>query len=375
MVRPKIGQRKNETKVGTPDYEVSFLQRQTVQGKSFRLRPSVREKKVKRKYTMDEKAARRRKVKAERRAFRKRVELKHPDPVPVDDTRDPEDEKRWNTAPCHQKVDTHKKQMVMRVTLHKIPEQYVNLDITNRHFHLDTAKWSRHWVVDQDFDDGIEVDPEKAEAVFEHSELVVRVPITKFPTKAKDRQRRISSSVRDGKSLRFVQTRKGELVGVRKINNATQKVTASSAKPGPTVAKKRKRFVEGKDEILSIVERAAKAEEDRMASKQKQMDVMAAYFAEKKQFLDEKKMRKAAAKDKAVKNILNAKGKTFEEKSKLLPPPAAAGKVATTTSRVSKSVSFAATPAVAVFKQDLDEPSRKRKKKGSREATAIEYKN
>jgi len=83
------------------------------------------------------------------------------------------------TPPYSLRINRYKQTVVAKITLHKIPDKFINLHPTSTNFHMDTLKYTKKFVLDLPYPEGVEVDDNKAEVTFEHDILTVYLPITK----------------------------------------------------------------------------------------------------------------------------------------------------------------------------------------------------
>merc|ERR1712086_680253 len=94
------------------------------------------------------------------------------------------------TPPHSFRVDPKKKLLWARVTLHKIPDNLINFDATDEKFHVDSLKFSKKYLLDIAYPDGITVRGSEADAILEYGILKVKIPIVSMGavklTKKKD---------------------------------------------------------------------------------------------------------------------------------------------------------------------------------------------
>jgi hypothetical protein len=349
------------------------------------LRPAVRGRKPPKKPGRVERKALRKRKKVELKKLKKtrknaRPLYLLPKEVPQEDEK--EDMAHQKIPPMTFKVNTKTKCLEVRVQLHKCPHKFVNLDPTPTHFVMDTLNWTKKYEVDKRYPDDIVVDPSKATATFEREILLVSLPIKVFPQKAKDKQAQISSSIREGKRLRFVQVKTGEVIGMRKIEEKERKRKRKdddsdddSAVPAqPT--KKSKKFIMDKEVLSQMADEAAANEDQKVASRQAKLSATEEYFKEKRMMKLEAKQRKQAVKEKALDKVVERQKQMVEESYQLgldQKPVLAGGEDARTKGGSNKKVSFAATQEVVKFGGGEDDDKKGKKKK--KQQLSIEYRN
>jgi hypothetical protein len=92
------------------------------------------------------------------------------------------------SAPPHS-VKIFRDHVAVTVTLiRSMPDSVINLDTTATHFHLDTNKFSKKFLLDFDFPEGITVHADKADASLEFGILKISFPIASRPAGAEPKQ-------------------------------------------------------------------------------------------------------------------------------------------------------------------------------------------
>lgn len=102
--------------------------------------------------------------------------------------------------------ETHVKRQLfyVRVQLHKILHQFINLDeTTDKKFVVDTTKYTKKVRLEFPFPDGMVVDSQKAEYEFESGLLRCTFPIKQLPASEASRVKGIIQSQKNSRKLRF----------------------------------------------------------------------------------------------------------------------------------------------------------------------------
>jgi len=348
------------------------------------LRPPIREKKGTRKLTVAEKKLLRKKKHAEKKKVVNKLKKKAARPVFVlpkldENDKQSEDEASEKIPPINFKVNTKTKNLDVRVTLHKCPHKFINLEPNPTHFIMDTLKWTRKYEVEMRYPNGIVVDPRAATAKFDHDILHVSLPITEFPKPAKQKQAKVSASIREAKRLRFVQARGGELVGMRKVAPKERKRKRDEDDVDLSIPahKRKKKFVVDKNVLSEMADIAAAKQEEAIAAKQQQMGQVEAYFKERREAKIAKKAGKEVAKEKTLDQIVEREQKRVAT----LPDPGLDEKPALSGGRDAraskKKVSFASTNEVVNFGGGTGDGKKKgkRSKPGKNAPGVVEYKD
>jgi len=170
--------------------------------------------------------------------------------------------------PCSVKIRFGKKNILINVVLHKIPETKINLVPTDDYFYLDTLKYSKKFWLKFPYPREIKVNAEKCEASLEHGVLNTVFPITQ---------------VRDNFS--------GKLIRQKKRKNTSQ----SENEPP---LKKQKTQPSREEEVniqLQLVDEINKAETEKINNKlEKEQN--------KNKVLEEKKIKNKKKKEKKNEN-------------------------------------------------------------------------
>eukprot|EP01027_Heterolobosea_sp_BB2_P008964 GEZU01013277.1.p2 GENE.GEZU01013277.1~~GEZU01013277.1.p2 ORF type:complete len:313 (+),score=159.29 GEZU01013277.1:1778-2716(+) len=112
-------------------------------------------------------------------------------------------------APPHSfTLEFKRKILRFKCTLHKIPEQFINLDVQEDGLHLDTLKFTKKFVLDVKYPDGIKVDvsPEqlkKLEAKCDYGILDVPLPVSYIPEARQLRELEIIKQKKKAKLIKF----------------------------------------------------------------------------------------------------------------------------------------------------------------------------
>lgn len=394
LMKTKKQKRLEKEKAARPPVLGNFDQLPT---KLTTLRPPIRGKLPARKPTWSEKLAQRRRHREERRGARQALRRKVRRPVfllpKVDPEPDPEEIADRRVPPIHFRVNCRTKCLDVTVQLHHCPPQFIHLDPTPTHFVLDTKKWSTKYDVSLPYIEGIRCDPAKATASLDRGTLAVALPITVFPEKAKQRQARISAAIREGKRLRFVQARGGEMVGMRVVPAKERKrkrgaddEDADACVPIPRVGPKKK-FVTDKSHLALMAEKAAEAEDSKVAARQAKLGATEAYFKERYAQRLEKKEDRRDIRERVLDRITQQQQQFLQqrqEKAAAAAAPAAAATPAATPALAAgvdarskaapgRKVSFARSNTVIRFSGEGDCAGKSKKQKRGGPTAVVEY--
>ena len=141
-------------------------------------------------------------------------------------------------------VHGRRNNITVTVKLHKIPDQFINIDETTaRKLVVDTTKYSKKWRLDFPFPKGMRVDLSKADYTLESGVLKCVFPVDNMPEEVAEETRKLVESVKAERSMRFKYDKNGDLT-VRK-RKATLAVPPSE-KNGKSQRAKRNR--DGEDD-------------------------------------------------------------------------------------------------------------------------------
>jgi len=148
-----------------------------------------------------------------------------------------------------------------RVTLHRIPEQYINFDSTSTHFHVDTLKWTKKLFLHVPYPEGIKCNAKDVEAKLEYGVLTADIPVKQLPQHLqaeREKQLKLKGSKKD--DLKTI---------VQNIKKHSQKRKADLNK---AQQKKRKREANGADEKPTAEDHSAESETQTSKKKKKMPD-------------------------------------------------------------------------------------------------------
>ena len=112
------------------------------------------------------------------------------------------------TFEVHGKRET----VIVEVSLHKIPPQYIDVDrTTSRKFVVDTRKYNKKYLLEWNFPEGMIVDHKEADYTFEAGILKAVFKIEKMPESIKQNHEKMLESIRAARKLRFKYDENGEL--------------------------------------------------------------------------------------------------------------------------------------------------------------------
>ena len=204
------------------------------------------------------------------------------------------------------------------VTLHKIPQQYIDTDLTSTHFHLNTLKYSKKFNLDIDFPDNIVVDDSKLEAELISGVFKLRLPILSSnlapiakPESRKKRKLEALKSIKDD-------SKKIDLQKDNKTEDAT--VEADQAQPSLKKVKKSKKPFVTADAANMIIDSVNAIEEKKIDKQTKEENFKRMVQAEVRIKKDESKKAKKELKDK-LKDVMAEKLVEKVEHEKNAPRP------------------------------------------------------
>lgn len=356
-------------------------------------RPPIREYQPRTKAQTPEQKAQ---LRTQKKALTRKFKCNRPIYVHVPAPKEEELEEKEQPGVC-MRVQMRKRLLWVTVALHKVPEQFIHVDCTPTTFNLDTKGWTKKLEIHQEYIGRVRVEPAQAKAEIRQGVLRVALPITHIPRDLEMKQKKVIAAVRKARTIRFVQGRNGELLGVRETPSkgksgkgkwistsgadkgstaqaVVEPVVDSLVKPSTaTTSRKRKVFLGDGDKALKIVDKVAAEHEQMIAEKQQQMSKIARFIQARQEEMAQKYNRAKTARDTSYSELRDAKKKELDELDALsgVPVPLAAGQEASNKPR--RRVSFAATAEVAVYHGGDTESGPSSKKKKRKENITLEY--
>ena len=105
-----------------------------------------------------------------------------------------EEEREIPAPPCKFRCNRSRMMLTIRVTLHHVGADHINLKTSRKKIVLDTLKSRRKFKLSRAYPRGIECDDSQTSAKLERGALVVEMPITKLPSITTDQQPAASAS-------------------------------------------------------------------------------------------------------------------------------------------------------------------------------------
>jgi hypothetical protein len=110
-------------------------------------------------------------------------------------------------------VHVRRRNVTIEVTLHKVPEKFINIDeTTNERFVVDTTKYTKKYRLDFPFPDGLTVDAARGEYTIEYGVLKAVLPVVNMPASIETEIKGILDSCRADRRKRFAVSKDGESV-------------------------------------------------------------------------------------------------------------------------------------------------------------------
>ena len=105
-----------------------------------------------------------------------------------------EEEREIQAPQCNFRCNRSRMMLTIRVTLHHVGADHINLKTSRKKIVLDTLKSRRKFKLSRAYPRGIECDDSQTSAKLERGALVVEMPITKLPSITTDQQPAASAS-------------------------------------------------------------------------------------------------------------------------------------------------------------------------------------
>jgi len=165
-------------------------------------------------------------------------------------------------------VDPNRNVLWIRVTLHKVPEKLIVFDAFDDRLHVDSLKWSKKFLLDMPYPDGITVDGAAADATLEFGILKVKIPIkdigTTQITKTKNGRERAAIP---GKRKRADAMEEDDADDGEEAGEGGDTPSQSTAPKQAKKKKKGKALAQGKDASLAIMNQVASIQEEKLKQK------------------------------------------------------------------------------------------------------------
>eukprot|EP01012_Entosiphon_sulcatum_P025871 TRINITY_DN31235_c0_g1_i1.p1 TRINITY_DN31235_c0_g1~~TRINITY_DN31235_c0_g1_i1.p1 ORF type:complete len:391 (+),score=131.40 TRINITY_DN31235_c0_g1_i1:45-1175(+) len=181
------------------------------------------------------------------------------------------------------RINTKLRCLELRVTLHKIPADYITIDAQDDRFHLDTLKWTKKYKMDVEYPSGIKVQSTACQAEMQKNGLLVcTMPITEFPEPAKEKQQNLTAARRKERLLRFTERgvtlkqaraakKERREAALRELNSAEggeeEEQVDLSGLPH-TGRQKPKKLVDDKDALLAMAQSAWQQQQSKLSERQ-----------------------------------------------------------------------------------------------------------
>eukprot|EP01063_Lacrimia_lanifica_P016349 TRINITY_DN2293_c1_g4_i1.p2 TRINITY_DN2293_c1_g4~~TRINITY_DN2293_c1_g4_i1.p2 ORF type:complete len:351 (+),score=187.17 TRINITY_DN2293_c1_g4_i1:58-1110(+) len=218
-------------------------------------------------------------------------------------------------------VSVRKMILCYEISVHKIPVQMINVEMTDTTISVDTLKYTKKFVLKKTHPDGIKCEPDGLAEISPKNQgvLTIKLRITHLPEVVKEREEKKQKSLEEVRNLRFRRNNAGELItGVKKSakealtkrkREAMEEGDADADAEGKKKAKKKKTFVTDKNQALNLIESIATEEEPKKQQRKSMLDHVTDMKEERKERRAEKRAKKQTMVDAAVKHISSSKKK------------------------------------------------------------------
>eukprot|EP00002_Diphylleia_rotans_P036573 TRINITY_DN8077_c0_g1_i1.p1 TRINITY_DN8077_c0_g1~~TRINITY_DN8077_c0_g1_i1.p1 ORF type:complete len:281 (-),score=93.55 TRINITY_DN8077_c0_g1_i1:62-904(-) len=208
--------------------------------------------------------------------------------------------------PYSMKVNRKRGFVQVRVTLHRIPEKLINYEPTATHLYVDTLKYSKKYLLNEPYPDGIKVDLEASPvAELQYGILSQRLAIVghePLPPKHFEGKRPQSKAKPSSSAAKQSPKAAGEKrKRTEEVVREQKPVTVENDKPE---AKKKKVLVDQKDKTMDIVSQIVNQTTTNVTTKVKELESKTQKVAEIEKKREDRRLKKQEKKQRLVEEAM-----------------------------------------------------------------------